>query len=176
MRSEPTQVGLAMEVVREIQGAITDCEEFITSERAERLRWVVNVVGSTAVWFAWAWVAVFAFYLLATPVADLPATAATADLGPRAAVLVVFALAIGGPITLFVVWFVLKFLYRVVADALAPKLPRAFATLASPLVVLTSLSVLWLFRGSLHAVVWRIQYEIGLVLEIAGEFTPLGSS
>ncbi|MEX0900291.1 MAG: hypothetical protein WD081_06330 [Gammaproteobacteria bacterium] len=181
MSSEPTanradQVGLARELVRAIQGAIADCEAFIASERAERLRWVVNAVGTSAVWFAWAWAAVLAFYLLAMPAADLPANTATADLGPRAAVLVVLALAIGGPISLFVAWFVLKFFYTIVVDALAPKLPRAFASLASPLVLLTSLAVLWLFRASLHAVTWRIQYEIGIVLEIAGQFTPLGST
>ncbi len=176
MRTESGQTGLAMGLVRAVQGAIVDCEEFIASERAERLRWVVNAVGTAATWFAWAWTAVFAFYLLATPVADLPATTATADLGPRAAVLVVLALAIGGPITLFLMWFVLRFAYRVAVDALAPKLPRAFATLASPLVSLTTLWLLWLFRESLHAVTWRIQYEIGLVLEIAGQFTPMGSS
>lgn len=175
MQSESGQTGLAMELVRAVQGAIFDCEEFIASERAERLRWVVNAAGTAATWFAWAWTVMLVFYLLVAPVAELPATTATADLGPRAAVLVVLALAVGGPITLFLAWIALGFIYRVLVDALAPKLPRAFAPLASPLVLLTSLAVLWLFRGSLHAVTWRIQYEIGLVLEIAGQFTPLGS-
>lgn len=176
MQSESGQAGLAMEMVRAVQGAIVDCEQFVASERAERLRWVVNAVGIGATWFVWAWAAVFAFYLIASPAADFPATTVTADLGPRAAVLVVLALAIGGPITLFLAWFVLKFLYRIIVDAIAPRLPRAFATLASPLVLFTALSVLWLFRGSLQAATWRIKYEIGLVLDIAAQFSPTGSS
>jgi hypothetical protein len=156
-----------------VRGAIDDIEEYVASERARRLQRAVDWTGTLGVWLAWLWLAALVFAVLFGPILDEPRPLATADYEPRESLFIVLGLALGGPIAIGAAAFALLFTYRLASGSLGKRLPRAFAPLSSPIVILIGLAVAWVWRVELSWEFWHYAREIRHVLALAAEYSPV---
>ena len=171
-KAKEGQVPIHVQFAQEFLGAMADCEELKSSERAHWLTAGVGLSTTAARWGAWIWFGLFVLSVVAVPALRESAGIAAGNLDHRDALFVVLAVALAGPIIVGLSVWLSLFAYRILVDLLAKRLPRAFKPWAAPAIGLFVVAVVWPFRFDLRFEYWDLFREFLDVLELAGQYTP----